>query len=212
MLISRCAVALTFGHPDGCLSDAEAALRIATRLADDRLVISANIHVGCALNERGRQDEAIACLRAAIADTERIADPALRGQALNNCAEAEKNAGLHAEAIAHQLGSLEIDRSLGDDSYAVVSLNNLAEMHLAVGELREAEGYARESIELTAARGFTLQEGVARLTFGRILRAGGNLAGAAAQLTAALERHKEVGSRQVDSITDELVELGRPAT
>jgi tetratricopeptide (TPR) repeat protein len=207
MLISRCAVALTFGLTEGSLADAEAALAIANRLDDDRLTISAEIHVGCALALSGRDDEAIDRLRTAIEETERIGDLALRGQALNNCAEAEKRAGRYAEAIAHQLCSLRVDRELGDDSYAVVSLNNLAELHLATGDLTEAERRARESIELTVARGFVLQESVARLTLGRALGARGDVAGAREQLAAALDLHERVSAQVAGDIRAELDKL-----
>jgi DNA-binding SARP family transcriptional activator len=209
MLISRCAVALTFGQSEGCLADAEAALEIATKLGDDRLVISANIHVGSTLSQAGRYAEAIERQLEAIEVTGRLGDLALRGQALNNCAEAEKLAGRYPEAIAHQTASLEIDRRLGDDSYAVVSLNNLAELCLATGELAEAERYAHEAIELTAARGLTLQEGVSRLTLSRILRATGDRAGARAQLRASVELHERVRSQLAEQVRDELRELER---
>ncbi|WP_245975715.1 AfsR/SARP family transcriptional regulator [Amycolatopsis palatopharyngis] len=210
MLISRCAVALTFGQAEGSLTDAETALDLARRLGDDRLRISADIHVGCALVLSGRDDEAISRLRTAIEETERNGDLALLGQALNNCAEAEKWAGRYAEAIDHQRASLRVDRELGDDSYAVVSLNNLAELHLAVGEPIEAERYARESIELTVAREFVLQEGVARLTLGRILGARGDVSAAREQLRVALELHERVSSRSAVEIRAELDRL-RPA-
>ncbi|SFB60372.1 DNA-binding transcriptional activator of the SARP family [Amycolatopsis marina] len=210
MLISRCAVALTFGLAEGSLTDAEAALDIARDLQDDRLRISAEIHVGCALVLAGRDDEAIARLLTAIEETERTGDLALQGQALNNCAEAEKRAGRYSEAITHQLASLRVDRKLGDDSYAVVSLNNLAELHFALCEHAEAERYAREALELTVARGFVLQEGVARFTLGRILGARGNVSGARQQLTAALELHERVSPRSAVDIRAELERL-RPA-
>ncbi|WP_236808294.1 AfsR/SARP family transcriptional regulator [Amycolatopsis albispora] len=194
MLISRCAIALTFGIEGGGLTDAEHALALAAEVGDKRLLVSANIHVGAALSSSGRYDEAIDRLRQAIEETERTGDPALRGQALNNCAEAEKLSGRYAEAIEHQLGSLAIDRELGDDSYAVVSLNNLAELHLGTGELGEAERYARQAIELTTSRGFVLQEGVSRAALGRVLRARGDRVQAREQLELAEERFRQAGA------------------
>jgi DNA-binding SARP family transcriptional activator/tetratricopeptide (TPR) repeat protein len=207
MLISRCALALTFELPDGSLADAEAAVAIARDLGDLRLGISAEIHRGCALTLRGRYEEAIECLLDAITETERTDDLELRGQALNNCAEAEKRAGKHTEAVEHQLASLEIDRRLGDDSYVVVSLNNLAELHLSLGELADADRYSRAAIELTEARGFLLQEAVSRTTLGRILRARGDTDGARAQLRLSLELHKRVSPQQAQAVVAELAAL-----
>ena len=93
------AIALTFELPEGSLADAIAALEIATALGDERPVISAQIHLGCALTLRGRYEEAIERLRHAVDETARTDDLVLRGQALNNCAEAEKRAGRLLEAI-----------------------------------------------------------------------------------------------------------------
>jgi DNA-binding SARP family transcriptional activator len=193
MLISRCAVALTFERPEGSLADAEAALEIATALGDARLVTTAEIHVGCALTLGGRYDEAIERLSRAADQAERTGDHALRGQALNNCAEAEKRAGRYGDAIAHQLASLEIDRKLGDDSYAVVSLNNLAESNLRLGALDDAERYARQAVELTSSRQFTLQEGVARSTLARILREKGDMTGSGEQFALSRELYARAG-------------------
>jgi tetratricopeptide (TPR) repeat protein len=197
MLISRCAVALTFERSEGSLADAEAALEIATELGDARLVVTAEIHVGCALTLSGRYDEAIARLSRAAEETELTGDHALRGQALNNCAEAEKRAGRYAEAIAHQLASLEVDRKLGDHSYAVVSLNNLAESNLSLGELEEAERYARQAVDLTSSRQFTLQEGVSRSTLARTLREKGDLTAADEQFALSRELYDRVGGRRL---------------
>jgi DNA-binding SARP family transcriptional activator/tetratricopeptide (TPR) repeat protein len=208
MLISRCAFALTFELEDTSLADAEAALALAHELGDLRLVISAEIHRGCALTVRGRFEEAIECLLAVIAETERTGDLALRGQALNNCAEAEKRAGKHIEAIEHQLASLEVDRRLGDDSYLVVSLNNLAELHLELGDLAAADQDSREAIELSASRGFLLQEAVARLTLGRIMRARGDGAGAGVQVRLSRELHRRVSPRPSPAVIEELAALG----
>jgi tetratricopeptide (TPR) repeat protein len=208
MLISRCAFALTFELGETSLADAEAALALAEELGDLRLVLSAEIHRACALTVRGRFEEAIECLLEVIAETERTGDLELLGQALSNCAEAEKRAGKHVEAIEHQLASLEVDRRLGDDSYLVVSLNNLAELQLELGDLAQADRYAREAIELTASRGFLLQEAVARLTLGRILRARGDGDGARAQLRLSCELHRRVSPRLTQAVIEELAALG----
>lgn len=203
MLISRCSVALTFELPEGSLADAEAAFEIASALGDGRLVVLADIHLGCALALSGRHDEAIERLRQAVRETERTKDLSLRGQALNNCAEAEKRAGRYLEAIELQLSSLEIDRKLGDDSYVVVSLNNLAELNLGLGELEEAERYAWESIELAGSRQFTLQEGIARRTLGRALRAKGAFDGAREQFGLSLGLYERASARLADDLRDE---------
>jgi tetratricopeptide (TPR) repeat protein len=207
MLISRCALALTFELPEGSLADAEEALEIAKQLDDDRLIITATIHLGGALTLRGRYDEAIAQLRDAVEETDRVGDLALRGQALNNCAEAEKRAGRRFEAIMHQLASLEIDRQLGDASYVVVSLNNLAELNLGLGELGSAERYARESVDITVSRHFQLQEGVSRLTLGRTLLAKGDVEAARTQLELALRRYEQTNPKFADEVRAELREL-----
>ncbi|UJW34771.1 tetratricopeptide repeat protein [Saccharothrix sp. AJ9571] len=204
MLISRCAIALTFGVDGGGLADAEHALELAVEVGDKRLLVSANIHVGAALSSSRRYDEAIERLRQAIDETERTGDLALRGQALNNCAEAEKLSGRYAEAIEHQLGSLAIDRELGDDSYAVVSLNNLAELYLSTGELGQAERCARQAIDLTTSRGFVLQEGVSRAALGRVLRARGDRSQAFDQLKLAEERFRDAGAPWPGELGDEL--------
>ncbi|HEY2062609.1 MAG TPA: BTAD domain-containing putative transcriptional regulator [Amycolatopsis sp.] len=207
MLISRCAIALTFELPQGCLADAERALDLAGGLGDKRLVTSANIHLGSALSLLSHHDEAIERLREAVAETERTGDLELRGQALANCAETEKRAGRVQDAIAHQLGSLEIDRELGDDSYAVVSLNNLAELHLRAGDREAAERYTREGVELATARQLELQEGVLRVTLARILRAGGDVDAAREQYALALGLYEWTNPGRVSDLRAEAAEL-----
>ncbi|MBE1576630.1 BTAD domain-containing putative transcriptional regulator [Amycolatopsis roodepoortensis] len=208
MLISRCAIALTFELPQGCLADAERALELATAIGDDRLTISANIHLGSALTLLGRHDEAIRTLRRVVEETERTGDLELRGQALNNCAEAEKRAGRFIEAIGHQVASLEIDRTLGDESYVVVSLNNLAELSLRIGELAAAERYVWEAVDLTISRRFVLQEGVLRLTLGRVLRAGSDVDGAREQFALALKILADANPKLAALVRAEFTDLG----
>lgn len=208
MLISRCAIALTFELPQGCLDDAERALELAGAIGDNRLMVSANIHLGSALTLLGRHDEAIETLRQAVGETDRTGDLELRGQALNNCAEAEKRAGRYIEAIGHQVTSLEIDRTLGDDSYVVVSLNNLAELSMKIGELAAAERYVWEAIDLTISRRFTLQEGVLRLTLGRVLRARSDLDGAQEQFALALKIYEDANPKLAGLVRKELFDLG----
>ncbi|WP_410648098.1 BTAD domain-containing putative transcriptional regulator [Amycolatopsis sp. cmx-4-54] len=207
MLISRCAIALTFELPQGCLADAERALELAAAIGDDRLTISANIHLGSALTLLGRHDEAIRTLRQAVEETERTGDLELRGQALNNCAEAEKRAGRFIEAIGHQVASLEIDRTLGDESYVVVSLNNLAELSMRIGELAAAERYVWEAVDLTISRRFVLQEGVLRLTLGRVLRAGSDVDGAREQFALALKILADANPKLAALVRTELTDL-----
>ncbi|WP_020664381.1 AfsR/SARP family transcriptional regulator [Amycolatopsis benzoatilytica] len=202
MLISRCAIALTFELAQDSLADAERAVGLATGL-DGRSLTVAKIHLGSVLTLLGRYDEAIERLLEAAAETERTGDLELRGQALNNCAETEKRAGRPADAITHELASLEIDRQLGDDSYAVVSLNNLAELHLDIGDLTAAENYAREAVSLAVARQFELQEGILRVTLARILRAKGQPGLAAEQYTLAIALYERMNPRQVGELREE---------
>ncbi|WP_181772235.1 AfsR/SARP family transcriptional regulator [Amycolatopsis pittospori] len=208
MLISRCAIALTFELPQGCLADAERALELASAIGDDRLMVSANIHLGSALTILARYDEAIETLRRAIDETDRTGDLELRGQALNNCAEAEKRAGRFIEAVGHQVTSLEIDRTLGDDSYVVVSLNNLAELSMKIGELAAAERYIWEAIDLTISRRFTHQEGVLRLTLGRVLRTGSDVDGAREQFALALKILEDANPKLAGLVRAEITDLG----
>ncbi|WP_431922519.1 BTAD domain-containing putative transcriptional regulator [Amycolatopsis tucumanensis] len=204
MLISRCAMFLTFDLGADALADASAALAIA---ADEGSRTCAMIHLGCALNSCGRHDEAVECLTkaASAAGTDE-----LRGQALANCAEAEKARGRYAEAIAHQLSSLEIDRRLGDDSYVVVSLNNLAESYLGLGDDGAAWKHASAAVELASLRGFLLQEAVGRLTLGRLSRRDGDLDGARLQVGLAAELHSRVSPRPPAEVLAEMAELGLP--
>ncbi|GHF02564.1 SARP family transcriptional regulator [Amycolatopsis deserti] len=204
MLISRCAMSLTFDLGPASLADAAEALSIA---ADERSHTCAMIHLGCALNSVGRHDEAVECLTKAVAAA---GSDELRGQALANCAEAEKARGRYAEAISYQLSSLEIDRRLGDESYVVVSLNNLAESHLALGEEGVAREYASEAVELASRRGFLLQEAVGRLTLGRVCRRRGDLEEARLQVGLAAELYQRVGPGLAAEVVRELEELGLP--
>ena len=202
--LSSCSAGLLFNLPERSRVDGEQALRLATELDEDRLVISATIHLGCALQMCGQLAASVETLHRALEDTQRLGDPSLHGQTLNNCAEAEKHAGRIDDAIAHQTEALEIDRTLGDEGYIVVSLNNLAELYLAAGDVDLAEGYAREAVELTAAHEFTLQEGVVRRTLGAVLRAAGFADQAGEQLKIAIERHERVGATGVAAIREEL--------
>ncbi|QRP46696.1 BTAD domain-containing putative transcriptional regulator [Amycolatopsis sp. FDAARGOS 1241] len=209
MLISRCAIALTFELPSLCPGDAERALELAVRLGDERSVTVANIHLGSMLSLESRHDEAISRLLDAVAETERTGDLELRGQALNNCAETEKRAGRLEDAVAHELASLAIDRKLGDDSYATVSLNNLAELSVRLGDPAAASRYAREGIALAHARGFDLHEAILRVTLARILRlAPVTVASAREQYELAAQLYERVNPRQVADVRAEAASLG----
>jgi len=207
--LSSCSAGLLFDLAERSRVDGEEAVRLAAELDEDRLAISANIHLGCALQLCGRPDEAVETLHKTLADTERLADPALHGQTLNNCAEAEKRAGRIDDAIQHQSEALEIDRMLGDDGYIAVSLNNLAELYLLAGDLDLAAGYSRQAVELAATHQFTLQEGVFRHTLGSVLRAAGYPEQAGEQLRIAVERHERVGATGIEPIRRELGSLYR---
>ncbi|NIH86869.1 BTAD domain-containing putative transcriptional regulator [Amycolatopsis granulosa] len=205
MLISRCALSLTFGPGAQSLADASAAAALAG--ADFRRRICAMIHLGSALGSCGRHEEAVACLGEAIEAAARAGADELRGQALANCAEVEKARGRFARAIEHQLASLEIDRRLGDDSYVVVSLNNLAESYLGLGDDERAMSYASDAVELAARRGFQLQESVGRFTVGRLLRRRGDLEGARRQVELAAELHERVSPTPSAEMRAELAAL-----
>ncbi|MGW4483328.1 BTAD domain-containing putative transcriptional regulator [Amycolatopsis sp. NPDC004368] len=208
MLISRCAIALTFELPDACPADAERALDLAVRLGDKRSTTVANIHLGSTLSLLERHDEAISRLLEAVAETERTGDLELRGQALNNCAETEKRAGRFDDALAHEIASLAIDRELGNDSYAVVSLNNLADLSQRLGDPAMATRYAWEGIDLAQARGFTLHEAILRVTLARILRASPLTAGLAReQYALAVVLYGRVNPGQVPVVEAEAAEL-----
>ncbi|GAA3555852.1 BTAD domain-containing putative transcriptional regulator [Amycolatopsis ultiminotia] len=207
MLISRCAIALTFELSLDSFADAERAVELAGELADERSSTVARIHLGSVLTLLGRYDEAIGCLLEAVAETERTGDLELRGQALNNCAETEKRAGRPVEAISHQLASLRIDRELGDDSYAVVSMNNLAELHLCVGDLDSAERYATEAVALAVTRQFELQEAILRVTLARILRARPAVPQARAEYERAIELHERMNPSRIEALRKEAAEL-----
>lgn len=204
LLLSRCAVRLVFERPEGLLADAESVVTIAREIGDDRVIVPARIHLGCALSLAGRHEEAIELQREATAAARRLGDEAMLAQALHNYAEAKKRAGEYAEAIEYQRRTIEVDRALDNDGYLVRGLNNLAEMHLGALELDEAERAARRSIELCLQRGFTLQEGAARLVLGRVLRARGDLNAATAELDAALELHRRAGDPKVEELRAEI--------
>ncbi|MEC3982274.1 AfsR/SARP family transcriptional regulator [Amycolatopsis sp. H20-H5] len=208
MLTARCTIAMTFRLPDGCLDAAERTLTLATGLGDKRLMTLANVQLGSALGQLGRHTEGLAKLRQAVEDTELIDDQVLRGHALNNCAEAEKRQGRYPEAIAHQLASLEIDRELGEDSYVAVSVDNLAELHRRIGELETAERYALEAVGLSVSRQFLLQEGVSRLTLGRVFLAKGVVEAAREQLTLALRIYEQAHPQLAGDVRAELLALG----
>ncbi|WIX81429.1 BTAD domain-containing putative transcriptional regulator [Amycolatopsis carbonis] len=209
MLISRCAIALTFELPQVRPADAERALDLAVQLGDKRAITVANIHLGSMLSLLSRHDEAISRLLEAVAETERTGDLELRGQALNNCAETEKRAGRFEEAVAHELASLAIDRELGNDSYAVVSLNNLADLSQRLGDSATASRYAWEGIDLAQARGFDLHEAILRVTLARILRSSPSTVGSAAeQYALAAVLYGRVNPAQVPEVQAEAAELG----
>lgn len=207
MLTCRVAVRLVFERQEGVLADALAVVALAEDIGEERLVIPARIHLGCALTLTGRHDEAIACQLRARAEAERLGDDGLRVQALHNYAEAQKRAGRYDEAIDFQRQTLEVDATTGNDGYVVRSLVNLAEMCLATGDLDEAERAARQTVELSVACAFTLQEGVGRLILGRVLRAKGDLESACTELTVALELNLRVGDVRAETVRGELDQL-----
>ncbi|MFD9893186.1 BTAD domain-containing putative transcriptional regulator [Amycolatopsis sp. NPDC059027] len=204
MLIARAAIALTFEVPHSGLADAERAGELAAKLGDPRLSICAGIHYGSLLSLSGEHERAVERLRWALSEAERGEDIELLGQVLNDCAVVEKRAERYVDAIAHQLEALAIDRELGDDCYAVVSLNRLAELNLRIGVFDDAERYAREAIDLAVRCGFDLQEGVLRLTLGRVLRTRGEAEAAREEFATALRIYERANPKLTGTVRVEL--------
>ncbi|GAA4537521.1 AfsR/SARP family transcriptional regulator [Amycolatopsis samaneae] len=207
MLVARCAIALTFEVPHSAIADAERAVELAAGLGDRGLSIAAAVHHGSLISLLGEHDRAVELLRWALGEAEHGGNVELRGQVLTDCAVIEKRAGHLREAIAHQLEALEIDRELGDDCYAIVSLNRLAELTLRTGEVDDAERYAGEAIELAIRGRFVLQEGVLRLTLGRVLRTRGEAEAAREQFARALRIYQRANPNLVGGARVELAGL-----
>ncbi|WIV60351.1 AfsR/SARP family transcriptional regulator [Amycolatopsis nalaikhensis] len=204
LLLARCEIALVFELPGFGLADAERAAELSAGLGDERLVTSADLHLGRALSRLGEHEKAIARLAKAVAEAR---DATLRGQALSSCAQAEKRAGLLADAITHQAAGLAVDRELGDDDRVVVSLGKLAELSLRAGDLEAAGRYVWEAIDLAISREFVAREGALRLTLGRVLRARGDIDGAREQLALSVRIYERVHPKLVGEVRAELAEL-----
>lgn len=204
LLLARCEIALVFELPGFGLADAERAAELSAGLGDERLVTSADLHLGRALSRLGEHEKAIARLAKAVAEAR---DATLRGQALSSCAQAEKRAGLLADAITHQAAGLAVDRELGDDDRVVVSLGKLAELSLRAGDLDAAGRYVWEAIDLAISREFVAREGALRLTLGRVLRARGDIDGAREQLALSVRIYERVHPKLVGEVRAELAEL-----
>ncbi|MDQ7802674.1 BTAD domain-containing putative transcriptional regulator [Amycolatopsis sp. A133] len=202
--LARCEIALTFELPGFGLADAEWAAEHSAGLTDERLVTSADLHLGRALSRLGEHDKAIERLAKAV---EEAPDVTLRGQALSSCAQAEKRAGRLADAIAHQLDGLHADRELGDDGQVVASLDKLAELSLRAGDHAAAERYVWEAIDLAISREFVAREGALRLTLGRVLRAKGDLDGAREQLAMSVRIYERAHPKLVGEVRAELADL-----
>ncbi|RSM39470.1 SARP family transcriptional regulator [Amycolatopsis balhimycina DSM 5908] len=202
--LARCEIALTFELPGFGLADAERAAELSAGLTDERLVTSADLHLGRALSRLGEHDKAIERLAKAV---EEAPDVTLRGQALSSCAQAEKRAGRLSDAIAHQLDGLRVDRELGDDGQVVGSLDKLAELSLRAGDHTAAERYVWEAIDLAISREFVAREGALRLTLGRVLRAKGDIDGAREQLAMSVRIYERAHPKLVGEVRAELAEL-----
>jgi DNA-binding SARP family transcriptional activator/tetratricopeptide (TPR) repeat protein len=202
--LARCEIALTFELPGFGLADAERAAELSAGRPDERLITSADLHLGRALSRLGAHEKAINRLTKAVAEA---TDVTLRGQALSSCAQAEKRAGRLSDAITHQLAGLRIDRELGDDDRVVGSLDRLAELSLRAGDLAAAEQHVWEAIDLAISREFVAREGGLRLTLGRVLRAKGDLDGAREQLALSVRIYERVHPKLVGEVRTELAEL-----
>ncbi|MFI5584364.1 BTAD domain-containing putative transcriptional regulator [Amycolatopsis sp. NPDC051758] len=202
--LARCEIALTFELPGYGLADAERAAELSAGGRDERLITSADLHLGRALSRLGAHEKAIDRLTKAVAEAP---DVTLRGQALSSCAQAEKRAGRLADAITHQLAGLRLDRELGDDDRVVGSLDRLAELSLRAGDLAAAEQHVWEAIDLAISREFVAREGALRLTLGRVLRAQGDIDGAREQLALSVRIYERVHPKLVGEVRTELAEL-----
>ena len=89
----------------------------------------------------------------------------------------------------------------------MVSLNNLAELSLRIGAPDAAERYVWEGIDLAISRQFVLQEGVLRLTLGRVLRVKRDVDGAREQLSLALRIFERANPKQAGEVLAELDQL-----
>lgn len=192
--LSRCTLFARFDRLQETVADAELAVAIATTLRDAKLMSVAFNAAASAQFGRERYEAALAGYSTAYELAERAGHPAGSANAMNNIAQVLRKLGRTSEAIEPQRSAVTLLREVGDFGFSLLAMGNLAELWVEVGELDAAEQSAREVVGLAEPAGMPLQEGFGRQVLARVLRDGGDLAGARVEYERSVELFTDVGS------------------
>jgi DNA-binding SARP family transcriptional activator/tetratricopeptide (TPR) repeat protein len=192
--LSRCTLFARFDRLQETVADAELAVAIATTLRNAKLMSVAFNAAASAQFGRERYEAALAGYTTAHELAQRAGHPAGSANAMNNIAQVLRKLGRLNEAIEPQRSAVTLLREVGDFGFSLLAMGNLAELWVEIGELAAAEQSAREVVGLAEPAGMPLQEGFGRQVLARVLRDGGDLAGARVEYERSVELFTDVGS------------------
>jgi len=206
MLIVLATARSRYGRAAEALEDAQLALRLATRLGDQRHIYAALGNVGSCLYEQGRYKEALHCDQESYRLAVQTGDLMAQAHALNNMSQVERELGSPVEATAHVRAAVALFDEIGDVGYRRLAGNNLIELCLEQNRLDEAETLARQALDTIGAGRPDLQHAFTRELYGRVLLARANPA-ALDELRAALVWSQRLDSPRTAQIADLIATL-----
>jgi DNA-binding SARP family transcriptional activator len=186
-----------------CEHGVAAARRVGDRLGE----ATALNRLGCAYPERGRLDEALACLERAVGLARSLGEVGLELSVLNNLAIAYQDAGRIADAVDRHQEKLRLARAAGDRYNVAVALNNLGDVHLELEDLDAARGLFEESGRLLTELDDQRALGMTLHNLGEVALRQERFAESAELYRRGAERSREAGDRY--SRAHSLVGLGR---
>jgi len=162
--------------------------------------------MGCASNEAGNLDTAVACFELALKAGHTRDDQALVGAATNNLGEAYRRLGDTQRAIDLHKEALTMAGETGDRSVDGSALNNLGSDYLQLGNPRQAIEYLEQALTVAREIGDRRGEMAALGNMGSVYHQLGDLRRSIQYYEQVLEIARKDGDRRAESVA--LANLG----
>jgi DNA-binding SARP family transcriptional activator/predicted negative regulator of RcsB-dependent stress response len=191
---------------------ADASLRAAAAVADQRAMAISELELGTVLSCQHRSEEAVTRLKRSAQLYAAAGDRTGQSRALNNMSVVLTDLGRYDDAAPRLLEALAIQESADDERGACISLNNLARLHLMRKEYPEALYHSEQAIVRTRAARMPVLTGVAFNILGLIHCAEQRYAEAVDAQTESLRLSREQGDREREAFAlVDLSDAGRHA-
>ncbi|MBG0829605.1 tetratricopeptide repeat protein [Planomonospora sp. ID67723] len=190
-----CKLRREHGDLPSALAYARECLKVRQEIGDGGRESRSHINLGATCHLMGLMDEAARHHETALAVAGRAGDALARGYALANLAAVHRDAGRYDKAIACNVASVGICREVGDNPGQIDALDDLATTHRAARRFGESLTALADALEIAERIGYTTRTAVLLRETGETQLAAGDVPGALASATRALDMFDATSDR-----------------